>query len=179
VIEKTLSTQRAFTGRLLSLDVLEVELETGVRAHREIVHHRGAVAVLARGHDGRFLFVRQYRKPVESDLIEIVAGCLEPGESPEQNARRELREETGYAARTLTPLGVIYPSPGYTDELIHLFYADLEPTPAAPQPDHDERIALAWFDAAEFERGIAAGAWRDAKTLAAWALFKQRAGASC
>jgi ADP-ribose pyrophosphatase len=174
MIETTLTTQRAFTGRLLTLDVLEVELEPGVTSRREVVHHRGAVAVLARGPDGRFVFVRQYRKPMEAELTEIIAGCLEPGETPEESARREVREETGYAVRTLAPLGIIYPSPGYTDEVIHLFFADLEPAPAAQQQDHDERITLVWFDTAELERDIAAGEWRDGKTLAAWAIFRQK-----
>jgi ADP-ribose pyrophosphatase len=173
MIEKTLSTHRAFTGRMLALDVVEVELEPGVKSRREIVHHRGAVAVLARGPDGRFVFVRQYRKPMEVELTEIVAGCLEPGETPEQSARREVHEETGFAVKTLAPLGIIYPSAGYTDEVIHLFYAELEPSPTARQQDHDERITLVQLDAGEFERGLAAGEWRDAKTLAAWALFKR------
>ena len=176
MLEKTLSTQRIFAGRMLALDVVEVELEPGVKSRREIVHHRGAVGVLARGPDGRFVFVRQYRKPMEAEITEIVAGCLEPGETPEQSARREVHEETGFAARTLTPLGLIYPSPGYTDEVIHLFYAELEPSPAVQQQDHDERITLVHRDAAEFERGLAAGEWPDAKTLAAWALFKRVIG---
>lgn len=174
MIEKTLSTRRAFTGRLLTLDVVEVELEPGVTSRREIVHHGGAVAILARGPDGRLVFVRQYRKPLERELTEVVAGGMEPDETPEQSARREVHEETGYAVKSLMPLGVIYAAPGYTDEALHVFYADLEPTAVASEPDHDERIALVWLDDTEFERGIAAGEWRDSKTLAAWALFKAR-----
>jgi len=172
MIEKTLATERVFSGRLISLDVLEVELEPGVRARREVVRHPGAVAVLARDPDGRYVFVRQFRKPVERELLEIVAGCLERGETPDQCAVREVREETGYTVRALTALGTLYPTPGYSDEIIHLFRAELAPTPGTQQTDRDERIVLEWLTAETFEQAIRDGAITDGKTLAAWALHK-------
>lgn len=170
--ETTIATRREFSGRLINLDVLEVELEPGVRARREIVLHRGAVGILARTPDGRFVFVRQYRKPVEAELTEIIAGCLDPGETPEQAAVREIREETGYAVRRLIPLGPLLPSPGYTNEIIHLFMAELAPAPAGQQTEHDERIVVESFDAGEVERRMASGDIRDGKTLAAWMLYR-------
>ena len=77
--EKTISSQRAFDGRLLKLDVLDVELDNGRRSRREVVRHPGAVAVWARTPDKRFVFVRQFRKAIESDLLEIVAGTRNTG----------------------------------------------------------------------------------------------------
>ena len=168
--EKTLSTQRAFAGRLISLDVLEVELEPGVRARREVVRHPGAVAVLARDAEGRFVFVRQYRKPIERELLEIIAGCLEHGETPAQCAVREVKEETGYAVRSLVPLGILHPTPGYSDEIIHLFRAELAPGPGTPQFDRDERIVLDRLTPEAFEQQARSGAITDGKTLAAWTL---------
>ncbi len=172
MIEKTLSTERVFSGRLLTLDVLEVELEPGVRARREVVRHPGAAAVLARAPDGRFVFVRQFRKPVERELVEIIAGCLERGETPAQCAAREVLEETGYTVRSLSPLGTLYPTPGYTDEIIHLFRAELAPAPAAQRTDRDERIVLERLTPEAFEQQVRDGAITDGKTLAAWALHK-------
>lgn len=169
--ETTLASQRAFTGRLLSVDVLDVELEPGVRSRREIVRHPGATAVLARRADGQFVLVRQFRKAVERVLTEIVAGGLEPGETPEQCAVREVREETGYAVRRLVALGPMVPAPGYTDEVIHLFYAELDPSPETQRTDHDERIVLDYVTEAELERLIATGQICDGKTLAAWTLY--------
>ena len=172
MIEKTLSTERVFSGRLLTLDVLEVELEPGVRARREVVRHPGAAAVLARAPDGRFVFVRQFRKPVERELVEIIAGCLERGETPAQCAAREVLEETGSTVRSLSPLGTLYPTPGYTDEIIHLFRAELAPAPAAQRTDRDERIVLERLTPEAFEQQVRDGAITDGKTLAAWALHK-------
>ena len=172
--EKTLATERVFTGRLLTLDVLEVELEPGVRSRREVVHHPGAVAVLARTPDGCYVFVRQYRKPIEREAVEIIAGCLERGETPEQCAAREVMEETGYAIRTLTSLGMIHTTPGYSDEVIHIFRAELAASPAAQQTDRDERITVERMTAETFEQKIRDGAIADGKTLAAWALHKVR-----
>ena len=108
----------AFKGRLISVRVVDTPL-----GRREIVEHPGAVAVLALDREGRVLVVRQRREAVGKSLWEIPAGKLEPGEAPEEAARRELQEETGLFAKTLVPLGAIYPTPGYSNELIHLFLA--------------------------------------------------------
>ncbi len=173
--EKTLSAETRYVGRIVSVEVQEVELETGQQAFREIVRHRGAVAVLAQRPDGRFLFVRQFRKPVEAMMLEVVAGVLEVDELPEAAARRELKEETGYTALTLRPLGVVYPSPGYVDERIQVYAADVGLEPGATALDHDERVEVVTLSAAEFESLTWRGGVSDAKTLAAWTLFKAAA----
>ena len=169
--ERTVSSSTVFAGRLLTVEVQDVELEPGVQARREIVRHPGAVAVIAHDTDGRFLFVRQYRKAIERDLLEIVAGGLEPGEPPRDAAEREMAEETGRPVRSLTQLGSMYPAPGYTSELIHLFAAELDKGRVTREGDADERIAVVHLTRDEVEAQIAAGNIQDGKTLAAWLLF--------
>jgi ADP-ribose pyrophosphatase len=179
--EKTVSSQLVFEGRLLKLDVLEVELDNGRRARREIVRHPGAVAIWARAPDGRCVFVRQFRKAIEQELLEVVAGTLEIGETPEACARREIREETGYAVKTIMPLGSIFTAPGFCTEQIFIFYAELaENGPdfgelsRAANPDPDERLDVVWLDETEWKAMMSRGAVQDAKTWEAWGMFKTR-----
>jgi len=171
--EKTISSRRVFDGRLLKLDVLEVALENGRSAGREIVRHPGAAAVWARAPDGRFVFVRQFRKAVEQELLEIVAGTREAGETPEACARREIREETGFAVKSLAPLGFIFTAPGFCTERIALFYAELAGGGAAA-PDQDEHLDVVLLDETEWKAMMSGGAVQDAKTWAAWGMFQMR-----
>ncbi len=169
--ETTIATNRAFSGRLLNLDVLEVALTDGRRARREVIRHPGAVAVLARAPDGRYVFVRQFRKAVERELLEIVAGTLEPSEEPEACARREIREETGFEAGRIVKMGEAFAVPGYSSERIVFFYAELQPGGAA-DPDPDEQLDLVLLDEREVQALIANAQLYDMKTWAAWAMFQ-------
>lgn len=170
--ERTVESRVAFSGRLLRVEVLQVELEPGIRAVREVIRHPGAVAVVAQCPDGRFVMVRQFRKATEQSLLEIVAGGLEPGEAPEACARREIYEETGHAVLSIRGLGAVYPTPGYNSEIIHLFYAAVSADRAPHHAgDHDERIAVEYFTRREFESLVRQGGIMDAKTLSAWLLF--------
>jgi ADP-ribose pyrophosphatase len=150
-----------------------VELHNGVKTTREVVRHQGAVAVLPRLPDGRFLLVEQFRKPVDQPLREVVAGTLEPGEDPRACAHRELEEETGWKAGRMEPLGAIYPTPGYVDEKIDLFFAQCEGRPTGLSLDHDEHIRLHTVTKEEIIRDILDGSIRDAKTLCAWLLYEK------
>jgi ADP-ribose pyrophosphatase len=172
--EKTISITPAFTGRLISVETLQVELEPGHRAYREIVRHPGAIAAVARVPDGRFVFVRQFRKPIEREVLEVIAGRKELQERPEDCAAREIKEETGHEVVALHSLGGLYPSPGYVDELIHLFFAELSESAEIPNGDHDERITVEYLTREEFEAMVDGGLIEDAKTLAAWLLFSRR-----
>jgi len=174
VNEKTISSQRAFDGRLLKLDVLEVELDSGRRSRREVVRHPGAVAIWSRLPDGRFVFVRQFRKALEAELLEIVAGTLEPGEAPAACAAREIREETGYDAKQLVPLGLIYTAPGFCGERLELFFAELLETGRPAQPDVDEVLDVVRLTRQEWQALVVRGEVHDAKTLAAWAMVQAR-----
>ena len=95
----------------------------GVRATREVVRHRGSVAALPVLDDGRVLLVRQYRYPVDEAVWELPAGRLDPGESPEEGARREVEEEVGLRGGTFEKLAEFFTTPGFCDERMHLFRA--------------------------------------------------------
>ena len=159
---------------VLRVESVEVELDSGVRSVREIVRHPGAAVVLAQLDDGRFVFVRQYRKAIEQATLEVVAGTLHPGEDPAACAHRELREESGYTARELIKLGVVLPAPGYTTERLHTYFARLDGKQGDLQTDHDEQVQVVYLTAADVERKLAAGEIEDAKTLSAWLLYKTR-----
>jgi len=172
--ERTLTSRRVFDGKIFNVDRLEVEIEPGVRSVRDVVRHGGAIAALARLPDGRFVFVRQYRKAVERELLEAVAGGLNKDELPEDGAIREIREETGYEVLSLRKLGAIYSTPGFTDEILHLYLAELPAVPLGQQTEHDERIGVEILSREEFETSILHGDIQDAKTLAAWLIFLRR-----
>ena len=173
--EKTLAARRVFTGKLISVDVLDIELPDGRRTTREVVRHGAAVGILARRPDGKFVFVRQYRKAVEEALVEIVAGGVEPGESPEAAARRETAEETGYDVARLERLTTIVCTPGYCEERIHLFYAEVQEKPHGQHQDPDENVHPVVLDEAEVEAAIRGGTLFDSKSLSVWACWKLRA----
>src|SRR3954469_9522828 len=99
--EKTLSSEKIFSGRIISLQVDEVELPNGNQAKREIIKHPGAVAIIALTDENKVVMVEQYRKALERTIVEIPAGKLEKGEDPKYCARRELEEETGYESNSL------------------------------------------------------------------------------
>jgi ADP-ribose pyrophosphatase len=171
--EKTLNARTVYQGRIVHLELVEVELDNGVRTQREIIRHAGAAVVLPRLPDGRFLLVRQFRKPVEQDLLEMVAGTREDGEPAEACARRELAEEAGCTARSLRHLGAVYPSPGYVQERMDIFLAEVESGRSAPALDDDEALETVLLSRDEVCALIRDGKIVDAKTLAAWLLYEK------
>ena len=119
--ETTISQKDIFNGKILHVIHDEVELEDGTRTMREVVRHPGGVCVAAVDDDSNLLFVRQFRYPYKEVVLELPAGKLEKGATPLENGKRELREETGAEGYSYISLGQVYPSPGYTDEIIHLY----------------------------------------------------------
>ena len=166
-----LSTKRVFTGRIVSLDVDTVRYPNGTVGDLEMLRHPGASAVVPflddpHDPDPRVLLIRQFRHATGDYLWEIPAGRRDPGEAPEATAIRELREETGYTCTNLHKLTWIWTTPGFTDEVIHLFLAsDLTPGVAAREADEvlDLHI-LRWSDVRTMIRD---GVLVDAKTLVA------------
>jgi ADP-ribose pyrophosphatase len=141
--EKTVSSEKIFEGKVVRLQVDEVELPDGKRAKREIIKHPGAVAILALTSENKIILVEQYRKPMDRALVEIPAGKLEPGEKPELTAIRELEEETGYVCESLELITSFYTSPGFADELIHLYLAKgLKKKENPKSADEDEFVEL-------------------------------------
>lgn len=121
--EPTVSSEKVFSGSLITVRKEMVRTSRGKMAERDIVEHGDTIAVLPVLDDGRVLFVRQFRKPVGEDLLEVPAGGVDRGETPEEAAHREMEEETGYRVGTLEKLCSFYLSPGYTTEYMHLFRA--------------------------------------------------------
>lgn len=174
LIEKTISTETIYTGRVIDLSVQTVQLPNGEEAKREVVTHPGAVTVLAISNDENILLVRQFRKSCDQVLLEIPAGKLERGEDTLEAAKRELEEETGYQAREWQHLHSFFTSPGFADELIHLYVArDL--TKTAQNLDQDEFLDLIEVSAEELKGMIADQQINDSKTLTAayWWLLQQ------
>ena len=170
--EKTLATKRTYTGKIISVDLLDIELPDGRKAKREVIRHGNSVAILARRPDGKFVFLKQYRKAAEEALIEVIAGGLEPGEDPVEGARRETAEETGYEVTDMKFLTTIICTPGYCEERIHLYFAELSETPHAQDQDPDENVHPVVHSAEEVEDGIRNGTIFDSKTLSAWLCWK-------
>jgi ADP-ribose pyrophosphatase len=161
--EQILETTMVYDGRLIRVEKRLVLLPGGARATREIVLHPGAAAIVAIDGDGCVLLVRQYRSAAGEVLLEIPAGTRDAAEPLLDCAARELREETGYAARQLRPLGVMAVSPGYATERIELFLAsELVPDPLTP--DADEAIELVRMPLAHALDAIERGDIIDSKT---------------
>ncbi len=163
---------RAYTGRIISVDVDRVRFPDGSIGSLEMVRHPGASAVVpvlgGPGTDPMVLLIRQYRYAAERCLYEIPAGRLDPDEGPDDCARRELREETGYRAARVDYLFTMFTTPGFTDEKIHLFMATgLEAGEADREPD--EFVELTPMHLSKALSMIENGEIQDAKT--ALALF--------
>lgn len=172
-IEKTLKRETIYRGKILTLRKDYVELPNGEQAFREIVEHRGAAACLVLTPEQKILLVKQYRKPYDEMLYEIPAGKLEKNENPETTIIRELKEEAGIIPMNLEKIGVIYPSPGYTNEVIHLFYVDLyEKCPS--EPDKDEIIELVALSVPQVFDMMETGIIADAKTIISLLRCKDR-----
>jgi ADP-ribose pyrophosphatase len=150
--------------RVLDIGTEDVTLPSGVRTTLDVLKHPGASCVLPVDGD-RVTLIRQYRHCAGGYLWEAPAGTLRPGEQPEECARRELIEEAGLVAGSLTRVGHVFTAPGFTDEKIHLFVArDCTRAPVAR--DEDEWITdVRWFSWAEIDRLLAEGELHDAKTL--------------
>lgn len=166
--ETPVDRRTAYSGRLLHVFEDEVRLPNGREARREIVQHRGAVAIVATDSAGAILLVRQWRHAVGGAIWEVPAGTRDAGEDPAVTARRELEEETGYTAATWRPLGEAYVSPGYTSEVLWFFRAEglVEGTPAT---DPDELLDVRLFHPSEIAE-LARLGLTDCKTVGGLAL---------
>jgi ADP-ribose pyrophosphatase len=124
--EKTLEQNYIYRGKILDFHVDRAELENGRVVTRECVDHHGGVCVAALTDNNELFFVRQYRYPYQEVVLELPAGKLEKDEDPLEAGKRELREETGVTGKNYVDLGKLYPSPGYTNEIIFLYACRVE-----------------------------------------------------
>jgi len=166
-----LATRRVYTGKVVRLDVDTVRFPDGSTGELELIRHPGAAAVVPcasdpAGGDPSILMIRQFRHAAGGPLWEIPAGTLAPGETPEACAHRELREETGVAAERVERLTSIYTTPGFTDEVIHLFWAQ-GLTMGEAARERDEFIEVVPQALSQVLEGIRRGEVRDAKTVVA------------
>ena len=164
--EATLESTSLYQGTILSLRKDRVRLPNGRLTTREIVEHSDSVCMVPLDAAGKVALVRQYRKAVERDLLEVPAGGIEPGEEPEDAARRELQEEIGHTAGRLQPLAGYYLAPGWCDEYMYAYLAtELSPDPRSQ--DYDEIVETRWVPLAATLELIERGEIRDAKSIAA------------
>lgn len=164
-LEKTKNKSYLYKGKILNVRKDEVILPNGKEAFREIIEHSGGSAVLCEK-DGKILMVKQFRYAYNQELLEIPAGKLNVGEDPMQTAIRELEEEGGIKADKMELLCEVYPSPGYTNEIIRIYKAiGIEKTSA--HLDEDEFLSAEWIDKEELKKMIKNGEIKDAKTLLA------------
>jgi len=168
--EKILSTKRIYSGRVVTLDLCEVELSDGQHQMREIIRHSGATALIALDNQNRILLVRQYRSASAQTMSEIPAGLLNAGEDPMMAAVRELQEETGYKPGKIESLGGFYTAPGYTTEYIHLYVASQLVESRLPA-DEDEFIEVDHVTLEAALSMIEQGDIKDAKTIVALLMY--------
>ncbi len=161
-----LDSETIFKGRVFTIRRDLLRTPDGRTTKFDIVEHHGSVVILPIDQNGNLLLVRQYRHAAADNLLELPAGMLEPDERPVACARREIREETGMAAKRLENLGEFYLAPGYSSEFMTVFLAtDLHNDPLTP--DVDEFLQVESVPLAEALSMAEAGQMPDAKTLAA------------
>jgi len=162
-----------YESRIFTVREEDVGLPNGRRSRLSWIEHSPCIAVVPRDGDGDYLLIRQYRHATGGDLLEIPAGSIDAGETPEICVQRELREETGFQAGRLTKLFEGFLVPGYGSEYMHFYLAE-ELTPAPLPPDDDEDIAVVKAAAGEVKEMLAGGAIRDVKTALGLILALQR-----
>ncbi len=161
--EKTVKSDLVFDGKVLHIYHDEIALPNGKKAMREIVKHNGGVCVLAI-HNGKIPLVKQFRYAYKQEMFELPAGKLEKGEDAYTAGIRELEEETGLKTESLVDFGYMYPSPGYTNEIIHLYFTD-KVTETQMRLDEDENIDVYYFSLNEILKMIENNQINDAKTI--------------
>ena len=170
--EKTISSDRVYTGKTISLRVDTVEIPNRGYKKREIVEHNGAVGIIAITRENKVVLVKQYRKAIEKELWEIPAGKIEPGENPKESAIRELKEETGYSAQSMKLLHKFYTSAGFSNQKIYIYLAE-NLTSGSQDFDDDEFIEAKEFSLNEVYVMIYNNDIEDAKTSIGMLLIKE------
>jgi ADP-ribose pyrophosphatase len=164
--EKTLSRRYIFKGRAINLRVDTILTADGRETTREIVEHVECISVVPVDNNGDILLVRQYRKAVEQEMLEIPAGLIDPGEDPETAVKREMQEETGFLPQRVERLCGLYSTPGYSTEYIYLYLAtDLKPSRLTAEDTAG--IQLVRVKPRQIAKMIESGEICDSKTIAA------------
>lgn len=167
--EETVNSKLVHQGKILNFLVDTVKLPSGRQSVREVIQHNGGVTIIAYPEPGKVLMVKQYRYSIKKALWELPAGRLNLGEDPVSGAKRELKEECGYIANAMESLGVVYPAPGYSSEVLY-FFKTSDLTPDEASPDDDENIEVKVMDLKQVWQMVKDGEIRDAKTIAGLSL---------
>lgn len=162
---KILHSKILYQGPVFGLRRDHVLEPGGLRTTREVISHPGSVVVLPVLPDGRILLIRQYRHATRQFLWELVAGRMDPGETPRAAAARELIEETGYRAKRFKIFLDIFPTPGFLEERMHILLAE-GLTPGIAAPEDDEKIISRAYTLLQLKQMIHHGRLRDAKSIA-------------
>jgi ADP-ribose pyrophosphatase len=162
---QVVSSSDCFEGRVFDVRIDEVRYADGTEHRVDVVEHGASLAIVATPSPRELVLVRQYRHPARSLLWEVPAGSAHGGEVPRDGAARELREETGYTAGSMRPIGSVWTSPGFCSEVMHFFHAD-DLVAGDQSLDDDERIDVGIFSIEAAWRLVAEGA-ADAKTVIA------------
>lgn len=162
---KLLDHKVIHSGKVFNTIVDEIEYDSGHHAVREVAEHPGGAVVLPLLGDGRIVFVYQHRYPLDRSLYELPAGKLEPNEPPEECARRELEEETGYKASKLEKLTAIFTSPGFCTEKLHIFLARDLRTGKQQLEEGEQGLKLKFIPFREAFRMVETNEIVDAKTI--------------
>ena len=163
--ENTIKSERIYEGAIINLRRDEVTVQNGT-SMREIIEHNGGAVLAAVTGEGRLVMVRQYRKPAGRVMLEVPAGKIDPGESAEAAAKRELKEETGYTAGKIKFLMQFYPSVGYSEEILYL-YLCTDLTPGETNFDENEAIDIEEYEINRLHKMVMDGDVQDAKTIIA------------
>jgi ADP-ribose pyrophosphatase len=164
-MEKTINSKLLHRGKKYSFKTDEVQLPNGKTTTRDTVDHPGAIAIVPVLDDGRILLVKQYRYSAAKEMLEIPAGTLEEGEAPDTCARRELKEETGYTAGSMKKILTMYMAPGYSNEVIHLYFAT-QLKAGETHTEDDEDITTEAYGPDELLDMMEKNTIEDAKTIA-------------
>ena len=165
-------SKKVYDGKIIDIYVDRVELEEGKLAYREYVNHGGASCIIPIDENGNIILIRQYRHPAREEVLEIPAGTLDKGEDPQECALRELEEETGYKAGSITFLTKFYTAIGFCNEILYLYLAkDL--TPGTQNFDADEFVTIEKYTLDQALEKVLSGEIKDSKTLVAIMLYNE------
>lgn len=165
-------------GRRTTMEIVQVKF--GDKTYnREIVHRPPAsVAIVKIAGNDKYVFIKQFRTPIGREIIEAVAGCVDDGEDPKIAIAREVEEETGYDVIECHHLASFFASPGYSDEIIHAYYVDVDPRVGEQSLDDEERLKVIKLTSNQIQEEIKCPSMGiiDGKTLLAWQAYYLSAG---
>ncbi len=162
--ETTVSRSDIFSGRVISVHVDEVSLPNGSTSVREVIDHNGGVCVAAINENGEIAVVRQFRYAYGETVLELPAGKLEKGEQPDDAIKRELKEEVGAEGKNWHSMGKLYPSPGYVNEIIHLYSCEVDGSVGEQNLDDDEFLNAEFIPLEKAVDLVLSGEIKDSKS---------------